>query len=208
MSHNPVKPKTAAVHAHRDTRVHADTHAHADTRTHTHPHTHKCSAGCCHDSLKPGIQPDPQQALFRIDNKEIGVLLALAACKYLPVSRFVLSSSKDKHIRFTALEPVYINAFNDTMEEVKELGGVLYELEGKDLISIDYDIPLRGYDYFMYTHSSLFAYFQKTVDEGKSRPDFLGDTAEIELGSIALTAFGEKVAAQLNKQHGGAGLPV
>jgi hypothetical protein len=61
------------------------------------------------------------------------------------------------------------------------------------LISLDYDIPLQDYDYTQYTKSALYSYFKETVNEGKKNPGFLFDTAEIELGSIALTEFGERV---------------
>ena len=83
------------------------------------------------------------------------------------------------------------------METVKEIGTVLSELEEKGLISLDYDIPLQDYDYTLHTKSALFSFFKETVNEGKNRPSFLFDTAEIELGSIALTEFGEKVSGNL-----------
>lgn len=119
----------------------------------------------------------------------------LVQCNYLPISRFIMSSSKEEEARFVSLAPVYINAVDDSMETMKKTGRVLSELEKKRLISLDYDIPLEDYDYTLYTNSVLFAYFTETVKEGKKKPGFLGDTAEIELGSIALTELGEKVSA-------------
>ncbi|AFQ43463.1 hypothetical protein [Desulfosporosinus meridiei] len=132
---------------------------------------------------------------------EIAVLQDLVRNSYLPVSRFVMSSSKEKEARFASLAPVYINAIDDSLEKVKEIGGVLSGLEKKRLISLDYDIPLQNYDYTLHTNSVLFAYFTETVNEGKKKPSFLCDTAEIELGSIALTELGEKVWAQIRHEY-------
>jgi len=109
-----------------------------------------------------------------------------------------MSSSIEEEARLVSLAPVYINSVDDNMETVKEIRTVLSELEEKGLISLDYDIPLQDYDYTQYTKSALFSYFKETVNEGKRRnPSFLFDTAEIELGSIALTEFGEKVSENI-----------
>ncbi|MCO5387455.1 MAG: hypothetical protein NHB14_18715 [Desulfosporosinus sp.] len=161
-----------------------------------------CSDSCCHnhssDSEKDCAHShDP----LTITNEEMGVLMDLVQCSYLPVSRFVMSSSKEEEARFVSLAPVYINAFDDSMETVKEIGTVLSELEKKRLISLDDDIPLEDYDYTLHSNSVLFAYFTETVNEGKKNPSFLCDSAEIELGSIALTELGEKVSAQIRHEY-------
>ncbi|MCB8815005.1 hypothetical protein [Desulfosporosinus shakirovi] len=160
-----------------------------------------CSDSCCHshssDSEKDCAHShDPQT----ITNEEIDVLMDLAQCSYLPVSRFVMSSSKEE-ARFVSLAPVYINVFDDSMETVKEIGTVLSGLEKKRFISLDYDIPLEDYDYTLHSKSVLFAYFTETVNEGKKNPSFLCDIAEIELGSIALTELGEKVSGQIRREY-------
>jgi len=151
-------------------------------------HSHSCCDECCDHSLES----------LTINSKEISFLRELVKCSYLPVSRFIMSSSIEEEARLVSLAPVYINSVDDNMETVKEIRTVLSELEEKGLISLDYDIPLQDYDYTQYTKSALFSYFKETVNEGKRRnPSFLFDTAEIELGSIALTEFGEKVSENI-----------
>lgn len=171
--------KTKGIHNH---------HSHSgcgDSCSHSHSHTTDSERDCCHS-----------QEPLTINDEEISVLLDLAQSNDLPVSRFVMSSSTEKEARFVSLAPVYITAFDDSMETVKKIGAVLSELEKKRLISLDYDIPLQDYDYTQHTNSVLFAYFTETVNKGKKNPSFLCDTAEIELGSIALTELGERVSAQ------------
>ncbi len=150
-------------------------------------HSHSCCGDCCAHSLES----------LTINSKEISFLKELVKCSYLPVSRFIMSSSIEEEAKLVSLAPVYINAIDDSMETVKEIRTVLCELEEKGLISLDYDIPLQDYDYTQYTKSALFSYFEETVNEGKRNPSFLFDTAEIELGSIALTEFGEKISGNI-----------
>lgn len=63
------------------------------------------------------------------------------------------------------------------------------------LLTMDYDILLRGYGYEEYKDSALYAYFCKTVSEGAGKPGFLGDTPMLDLGSMALTEAGKQIAA-------------
>ena len=165
-------------------------------------HSHSgCGCGCHSHSSDSEGECGHSHEIPTIDNKETSLLLDLAQCRK-PVSRFVMSSSTEKEARFVSLAPVYIDASDDSMETVKAVGAVLSELEKKKLIFLDYDTPLQDYDYTKYTNSVLFAYFTETVNEGKKQPRFLCDTAEIELGSIALTELGEKVSAQLGHDCG------
>jgi len=159
---------------------------------------HSCSSSCgCHsnssDSERGAV--DSQEPLT-ISSEEITILQELAQCSQLPVSRFVMSSSTEEEARFVSLAPVYIKALDDSMKTVKEIGTVLSGLQKKGLISLDYDVPLQGYDYSQHTNSVLFAFFTETVNEGKKNPNFLCDTAEIEFGNMALTESGARVCAQ------------
>ena len=170
----------------------------ADKTKAVHKHqSHSCSGDCsCHshvtDSERGCAQEPP-----KINSQEISVLLQLMQYSYLPVSRFVMSSSTAENARFVSLAPVYIKALDDSIETVKEIGTVLSGLEKKGFISLDYDIALQGYDYTQHSNSVLFAYFTKTVNEGKGNPSFLCDTAEIELGSMALTESGERLCENI-----------
>jgi len=162
-------------------------------------HPHRCSADCCNHSHPSNLEGDCAHSLgsLTIDSKEIPFFRELVKRSYLPVSRFIMSSSIEEEAKIVSLAPVYIMAIDDSMETVKEIGTVLSQLEKKGLISLDYDIPLQDYDYTHYTKSALFSYFKETVNEGKRNPSFLFDTAEIELGSMALTEFGEEVSENI-----------
>ena len=164
-----------------------------------HNHSHSCSDDCCGHSHTSSLEGNCAHSLesLTINKKEKAFLVELVKFRYLPVSRFIMSSSIEHEARLVSLAPVYIIAIDDSMETVKEIGTVLSELEEKGLISLDYDIPLQDYDYTKHTKSALYSYFQETVSEGKKKPSFLFDTAKIELGSIALTEFGEKVSGNL-----------
>ena len=125
------------------------------------------------------------------------ILLALYERHFLPVARFVLSKAGEDEVQASALAPVYMGTPQDTMEDVKALGAQLQQLEDGGLITLDYDLSLSGYGYAEYTGSDLYAYFQKTVSEAAGTPDFLFDTAGLELGSMALTEAGEKAVKDM-----------
>ena len=153
----------------------------ADEAKSVHKHqSHSCASDCSCHSQEP----------LTISSEEKSVLLELKQHKQLPISRFIMSSSKEKEANFVCLAPVYIKALDDSMETVKQIGAILSGLENKGLISLNYDIDMQGYDYTQHTNSALFAYFTETVKEAKGKPKFLCDTAEIEFGTMSLTELG------------------
>ena len=183
--------KTKAVHKHQHHHSHS-----GDGNCSCHSHSSDSERGCAHS-----------QEPLTINSEERSVLLRFEQHNYLPVSRFVMSSSTEKEARFVSLAPVYINALDDSMETVKKIGAILSVLEKKGLISLDYDIPLEDNDYTQYTKSVLFAYFTETVKEGKKNPNFLCDTAEIELGYMELTELGARIIEQQHISHDGITCP-
>lgn len=168
---------------------------------HQQHQSHSCSRDCgCHSHSSDSERCFAHsQEPLAINSEERSVLLELMQFSYLPISRFIMSSSTEEDARFVSLAPVYLNALDDSMETVKKIGTVLSGLDKKGLISLDYDILLQDYDYTLETNSVLFAYFTETVNEGKKNPSFLCDTAEIDLGSMALTKFGERVCEQIRR---------
>ena len=89
---------------------------------------------------------------------EIRMLLRLAQIPFLPIAR-----------KTDGEEPVYLE------ETGEEYGKILLCLEKKDLISLDYDKPLRGFSYEAYTGFPV-------------------------RGSMALTARGQVVVELLERQ--------
>lgn len=158
------------------------------------PHDEHCGCGCGHDhdygqKVKKPVTPD------EVTENQKDFLHQLHHRHYLPVARFTLTDSQEQDFASTALAPVFIRNVSDDMATVKEAGAFLQQLEDMGLITLDYDILLDGYTYEEYKNSALYEYFCKTVAEGADKPGFLGDTPELDLGSMALTEVGEKIAA-------------
>ena len=155
-------------------------------------HEEHCACGHDHEHL---CRIDAQAGPIEVTENQRDFLHQLSHKHYLPVARFTVMDSREEDFIATALAPVFLRSAADDMETVKEAGAFLQELEDLDLITLDYDIPLSGYEYEEYKASALYAYFCATVAEGAGMPDFLGNTPMLELGSIALTEAGEQIAA-------------
>ncbi len=121
---------------------------------------------------------------------QVDFLLALAQRQCLPVACFSLAGSHNDDLYAIALAPVYMSAGTDEMEHVKAVGAELASLEAAGLVTLDYDIRLKGYAYAEYVNSDLYTYFAKTVQEAAMLPDAAFDTPVLELGSMALTDAG------------------
>ncbi len=145
-----------------------------------------CQNGCggCHTVSTPPLNAAQQEFLN-----------ALAVQKALPVTRFVRMNTQNDDVFIIALEPVYLTSPTDSMEAVKTYGAFLTELAEMGLLTLSYDSPLPDYLYLEYHTSSLFAFFQETVQEGAKNAAFLGNTAVLECGSIALTDLGARCVA-------------
>lgn len=155
-----------------------------------HDHDHHHGGGCCGGHKEVRIED--------LTEDENAFLNHLLSYTFLPVTRFVLRSTKEKDFIVHTLSPVYIEYEDDSMDKVKFVSEILNSLEEKGVISIDYDIKLKNYEYSEYYNSDLYKYFQKTIEEGKEQKNFLGDIAELETGSMAITEsyadilYGEK----------------
>lgn len=154
-----------------------------------------CGGGCCGGCC--GGHCDTPQAI-ELSEGEYAFLMGLAEIPFLPLARFVLSSTRSEHVRSVALSPVYLTERDAGIEDVRKTGGLLLGLEEKGLISLDYDQPLQGCDYADYHNSAAYRRLQAAVAEGRQQAGFLFDQAEMELGSIALTALGRHTIEQLS----------
>lgn len=158
------------------------------------PHDEHCGCGCGHDHAHHH-HADAAIGPIEVTEAQKDFLHQLHHHHYLPVARFAIMDSREEDIVSIALAPVYLHAPDDDMETVKEAGVFLKSLKGLGLITLDYDMPLKGYGYEEYKESALYKYFCETVAEGASKPNFFGNTPVLELGSIALTEAGEAIAA-------------
>ena len=165
---------------------HSHDHDHEHGHSHGHSHEHK------HEHTDARIHAEPAE----LTKNQKDFIHQLSHYHYLPVARFTLEDSREEDFVSTALAPVFLRSAADDMDLVKEAGAFLQKLEDMGLITLDYDMPLNGYDYEEYKTSELYKYFCETVEEGATRPNFLGNTPVLELGSMALTGAGEKIAAE------------
>ena len=157
-------------------------------------HNEHCGCGCGHDHTH--IPPSaPASGPAEVTDSQKDFLHELAHRRFLPLARFTVEDSREKDFISTAMAPVFIRSVSDGMDAVKEAGAFLQRLADMGLVTLDYDLPLQGYGYEEYKQSSLYAYFRATVAEGAAKPGFLGDTPVLELGSIALTEAGARIAA-------------
>ena len=155
-----------------------------------HQHDEHCGCGCGHTHA-PIPKPENLTAI------QMDFLLALRQRRFLPVACFSVAKTGDDTRHAVALEPVYLGAASDTMEQVKQIGNELALLEDMALLTLDYDIPLKNYPYEEYRSSELYAYFVETVKEAAKQPDATFDTPILELGSITLTETGEEMVDKL-----------
>lgn len=160
-----------------------------------HDHSHQ-EGGCCESPLDLELTT----ADYDITYGEADFLVSLAQHRYLPVCQFVLGMSAEDE-KISALAPAIVLEASDDVTTVKEQGALCKLLENKGLISLDYDEPLKGFNYEDYRHSVAFKSFEAAVNEGKNKEGFLFDTAEIETGSMTLTEEGELIVEQIESKR-------
>lgn len=156
---------------------------------HAHHHHHGEHCGCGHTHVQ-AVSPDGLSLL------QMEFLFELRQ-RYLPIASFSVVKTGDPEQQAAALSPVYIGAPDDSMEQVKQMGAALSELEAFGLLTLDYDIPLKDYAYDEYKTSALYAYFVQTVKEAAALPNASFDTPLLELGSMALTHAGEALVESI-----------
>jgi hypothetical protein len=166
--------------------------------THEDCHEHEAhgegECECCSGDCGDGV--------IYITEDEHMFLKALAQRSYLPLTRFVMTSSKSEDLESVALAPVYMTDPGDTMETVKKTGRTLTDMEDKGLITLDYDLPIQDETYSVYRDSGLYKDFCELVNEGKKNEAFLFDQPVLETGSIALTALGHAALESLDAIDG------
>ncbi|MDO4542877.1 MAG: hypothetical protein Q4C00_08650 [Bacillota bacterium] len=146
-----------------------------------------CNCKCCKNK-RERIPEIPE--LSREAKAFIG---RLQQYHFLAAAGFIMAKKDESDVRFTALAPVYLEDGYEDMATVKANALALKELEEKNIITIDYDIPLRGFDYEVYAASRVYKELKEAVAEGSQRPGFLCNTTEIEKGSVALTPYGAEL---------------
>lgn len=156
---------------------------------HNHDEDHHCG-GCCGEHEPHAI---------KITQAEREFLLALAQSPDIPLSRFLLTSTKSDHLESIALAPVYIIDGTESVAQLRERGTVLSSLDEKGLITLDYDQSLENFNYDLYQNSTAYQELRELVRGGKKKAGFLFDDTRLDSGSVALTSLGQSVSNQLNQ---------
>ncbi|MFI3325563.1 MAG: hypothetical protein R3Y35_05250 [Clostridia bacterium] len=147
---------------------------------HHHHEEHTCSCGGHHHHEQPKIE---KRDLTKAEEKFLNTLAFFGKA---PVARFVVSSTTNHDFRNAVLGPVFISNPNDDMEIIKNTSEIITNLANQGLLEIVYDTPLENYAYGEFYSSNSFKYFEKTVKEASEKENFIGDTAELEEGYIAI----------------------
>lgn len=166
-------------------------HEHGHGHGHGHEHGHHCGEGCDHD------HDHEHSHTVEITLGECDFLVYLKQRQFLPLAQYMLGTTKSSHLQNIALSPVHLTTGKETVQEVKDMGEMLTELEQMGLIDLDYEEPLQNYDYAMYHDSVSFHALKELVRESEKKEDFVFDIASIQTGSIALTSNGALVAEQI-----------
>lgn len=146
-----------------------------------------CSScnGCssCHRNGCGGCS----QALTELEKT---LLNALSERAFLPIARLVLVSTEEPDLSFVMSAPVYLPDKHTKDAERKALGRSLLALQKRGYITLDYDLPLQGFDYDEWRDSD----FYQRVSFSLEAPDVM---PKLEGGSVALTVQGQQVIDEL-----------
>lgn len=138
-----------------------------------HHHEHSCGGGCsCHKPLE----------ITDLKQEEKDLLQLIKDKKEIPVVRFLATSSKEHSFVVSLLEPVYLISGDESMEEIKAKSEIFKKLWDNYFIEIEYEEEVEHLNYDVYENSASYKYFLETIEEAKSFPNFLGDTAVMEKG--------------------------
>ncbi len=151
-----------------------------------------CSGGCKCQQKAYGLcggcgTPSKRADTLELSQKEVDFVKQLESHCYLPVVQFVVQDTTDPMFKVIGFSPVYLEDGTASIEEMREMGKMLVDLQKKKILTLDYHLPLQGYGYEEYLQSEMFLGFAKSVDEEMQGEEHTGVYATIQKGSMALT---------------------
>ena len=120
-----------------------------------------------------------------LNAEERELLLELAQTPFLPMVQFARRESYFAPLEPLEPSPVYLRSGEEDTAEIELISLALRRLASRGYITLDYEIPLSGYDYVLYQTSALCRRL------GQLHP---GYTILPNRGSMALTAAGQDAA--------------
>ncbi|WP_317854215.1 hypothetical protein [Chakrabartyella piscis] len=153
--------------------------------------THGCTNQCKCQQKAYGLCGGCGTHNQKADTKELSsaaqeLVKQLEIHCYLPVVQFVVQDTTDPMFKLVAYSPVYIEETEQTIEEIRDMGKVLVDLQKKKILTLDYHLPLQGYAYQEYLESEVFVEFANSV-VAEMKQEYTGVFATIQKGSMALT---------------------
>lgn len=124
-----------------------------------------------------------------LNEQEKALLLELAQTPFLPLSQFSRRESYFSPLEPLNPSPIYLRTGTETTAEIELTSLALRRLASRGYITLDYDVPLSGYDYLLYRQSA-FAKRQAQL--------YPNETIVAGRGSMALTAAGQEAADDPN----------
>lgn len=120
-----------------------------------------------------------------LNREERAILLELAQTPFLPLVQFVRRESYFAPLEPLEPSPVYLRTGEEDTAEIELVSLALRRLASRGYLTLDYGIPLSGYDYVLYQTSALCRRL------AQMNP---GYTILPKRGSMALTAAGQDAA--------------
>ena len=120
-----------------------------------------------------------------LNREERAILLELAQTPFLPLVQFVRRESYFAPLEPLEPSPVYLRTGEEDTAEIELISLALRRLASRGYLTLDYDIPLSGYDYVLYQTSALCRRL------AQMNP---GYTLLTKRGSMALAAAGQNAA--------------
>lgn len=115
-----------------------------------------------------------------------------------PVARFELHNDREEDLVMTALDNVWIQEPEDSMETVKERAAALRELEEAGLIQMNFASPtVVSGDHTVYYKSELYALLCRTALEAAQLPDNLFNLPCLCKGYAEPTLQGRRAVRKL-----------
>lgn len=114
----------------------------------------------------------------------------LAQNAFLPICRLLLRSRENEELSFVMSAPVYLPDRDTSTEAVRDYGSALLSLQRRRFITLDYDMPLSGFDYEGWKDTDYYQSFAFSVEAPGVEP-------VLEPGSAAMTLQGQEAAEEL-----------
>lgn len=120
-----------------------------------------------------------------LSETELLLMDELACHAFLPICRLLLRSPEDEELSFVMSAPVYLPHQTTDIEDVRRYGTALLNLRKRGYVTLDYGMPISGFDYEVWKESAYYQRFAFSVEAPGAEP-------MLEAGSAALTLQGQE----------------